>query len=126
MYLKTDTIPPEVIVKGVRTGSSGDFESNYTSLKTGGENDTVCVKFTATDANGIKGCTGSAEYVYTESGVQKKVSVDGTVSEGTENGEKVYILTITLSSADLNKLKTKKLLPIPVVSSSVSRILTVM
>ena len=109
MYLKTDTIPPEVIVKGVRTGSSGEFESNYTSLKIGGDNDTVCVKFTATDANGIEACTGSAEYVYTESGIQKKLSVNGTVSEETENGAKVYILTVKLSSADLNTLKTKKL-----------------
>ena len=71
LYVKADTIFPEVVRKGVQVGNNG-YSTSYATQKTGGIVKTISAKFSATDANGMKadGFAGTAEYIYREGEIQ--------------------------------------------------------
>ena len=96
LYLKVDTIFPEVVLKGVQVGTNG-YSTSYATQKTGGSVKTISAKFSAEDANGMKadGFTGSAEYIYRENDIQNKITVEGTV---TPDADGDYVAAFTLSN----------------------------
>ena len=68
LYIKAETLSPEVAITGARLSSSDsststeEFTTSYSSLVVGGENNNFDVKFKASDANGIASVEATALY----------------------------------------------------------------
>ena len=62
LYVKVDTLAPEVVLTGARIGNSGDFSTSYSNMTLGGSQRTMQFKLTAKDSNGIESITGTAEF----------------------------------------------------------------
>lgn len=62
LYVKVDTLAPEVVLTGARIGDTGDFSTSYSNMTLGGSQRTMEFKLTAKDGNGIETITGTAEF----------------------------------------------------------------
>lgn len=62
LYVKVDTLAPEVVLAGARIGESGDFSTAYSNMTLGGSQRTMQFKLTAKDSNGIEKISGVAEF----------------------------------------------------------------
>ena len=62
LYVKVDTLFPEVVLKGARIGTTGDFSNAYSNMTLGGAQRTMQFKLTAKDSNGIESVSGTAEF----------------------------------------------------------------
>ena len=62
LYVKVDTLFPEVVLTGARIGTTGDFSTAYSNMTLGGAQDTMQFKLTAKDSNGIESVSGTAEF----------------------------------------------------------------
>ena len=64
LYVKVDTLFPEVILIGARIGTTGDFSNAYSNMMLGGAQRTMQFKLTAKDSNGIESVSGTAEFEF--------------------------------------------------------------
>lgn len=62
LYVKVDTLAPEVVLAGARIGNLGEFSTSYSNMTLGGSQRTMQFKLTAKDSNGIESITGTAEF----------------------------------------------------------------
>ena len=109
LYVKVDTLYPQVILKGARLSSDQSFTNAYNTIRLGGDKKSFVVKLAASDAMGINEVSGTADFVYTvKNGNQETQSTlpkTGTISGPvTEAGETVYTVTFTLSDTDITTL----------------------
>ena len=104
LYVKADTIFPEVVLKGVQVGSNA-YSTSYATQKTGGKENTIRAKFSARDANGMKaaGFAGSAEYVYRVGDIPNKETVSATVTGPDAVGD--YEATFKLTDEQYDTLQ---------------------
>ena len=104
LYVKADTIFPEVVLKGVQVGSNA-YSTSYATQKTGGKENTIRAKFSAKDANGMKaaGFAGSAEYVYRVGDIPNKETVSATVTGPDAEGD--YEATFKLTDEQYDTLQ---------------------
>ena len=104
LYVKADTIFPEVVLKGVQVGSNA-YSTSYATQKTGGKENTIRAKFSAKDANGMKaaGFAGSAEYVYRVGDIPNKETVSATVTGPDAVGD--YEATFKLTDEQYDTLQ---------------------
>jgi len=125
LYVKPETLPPDVEITGAKVKNSGsDYAVTYGSMVVGGTRDELYVKFTASDSNGIKaaGVTASADFTNdkeNDSDTQTKTTVSGVVkaykvvnnvetevSDFTDTSIEYFIATFTPTAAIKNSNKT--------------------
>ncbi|MBR3645196.1 MAG: hypothetical protein IKN54_02160, partial [Lachnospiraceae bacterium] len=109
LYVKVDTLYPQVILKGAKLASDQSFTNAYNTIRLGGDKKSFVVKLAASDAMGINEVSGTADFVYTVKNgnqeIQSTLSKPGTISDPvTEEGETVYTATFTLSDTDVTTL----------------------
>ena len=103
LYVKVDTLFPEVILIGARIGTTGDFSNAYSNMTLGGAQRTMEFKLTAKDSNGIKSVSGTAEFEFDGASVTLSSPEDKTGESGDEEttvGEtdaEYYIVSFTVA-----------------------------
>lgn len=110
LYVKPDTLYPEIILKGAKLSTAQDFTTSYASIKLGGSNTKFDVKFTAEDSNGIdeSSLAGTADFIYTNAQKEQKtlqINSSEEAAKNVEDGKTVYLLSFELSTENLNELK---------------------
>lgn len=111
LYVKVDTLPPEVILIGARIGTTGDFSNAYSNMTLGGAQRTMEFKLTAKDSNGIKSVSGTAEFEFDGASVTLSSPEDKTGESGDEEttvGEtdaEYYIVSFTVDLKNENAQK---------------------
>ena len=106
LYVKVDTLFPEVVLTGARIGETGDFSTAYSNMTLGGAQRTMQFKLTAKDSNGIESVSGTAEFdgaSVTLSSPEVKAYKAGNV-ETTVGASDVeyYIVSFTVDSENEN------------------------
>lgn len=106
LYVKVDTLFPEVVLTGARIGTTGDFSTAYSNMTLGGTQRTMQFKLTAKDSNGIESVSGTAEFdgaSVTLSSPEVKAYKAGNV-ETTVGASDVeyYIVSFTVDSENEN------------------------
>ena len=90
LYVKVDTLPPEVILIGAGIGTTGDFSNAYSNMTLGGAQRTMEFKLTAKDSNGIESVSGTAEFEFDGASVtlsSPKVTAYNAGDKEIEDGE---------------------------------------
>ena len=110
MYVKVDTLAPEVVLAGARIGESGDFSTAYSNMTLGGSQRTMQFKLTAKDSNGIESITGTAEFDGASITLSAPTTVKAYKNDGTEtkvgaSDVDYYIVSFTVDLTDDNKQK---------------------
>lgn len=104
LYVKVDTLAPEVVLTGARIGNSGDFSTSYSNMTLGGSQRTMQFKLTAKDSNGIASITGTAEFDGASITLSSPTEVkayknDGTVTSVGASDAEYYIVSFTVDLA---------------------------
>ena len=107
LYVKVDTLFPEIVLTGARIGTTGDFSTAYSNMTLGGAQRTMQFKLTAKDNNGIESVSGTAEFdgaFVTLSSPEVKAyktgeSGDVETTVGASDAE-YYIVSFTVDLAD--------------------------
>lgn len=102
LYVKVDTLAPEVVLIGARIGDTGDFSTSYSNMTLGGAQSTMQFKLTATDGNGIESITGTAEFDGTSVKLLSPTEKETSVGDSDVD---YYIVSFTVDLTDENKQK---------------------
>lgn len=110
LYVKVDTLAPEVVLTGARIGNSGEFSTSYSNMTLGGSQRTMQFKLTAKDSNGIELITGTAEFDGASITLSSPTEVkayknDGTVTSVGASDAEYYIVSFTVDLTDEKKQK---------------------
>ena len=111
LYVKVDTLFPEVVLKGARIGTTGDFSNAYSNMTLGGAQRTMEFKLTAKDSNGMESVSGTAEFEFDGASVtlsSPKVTAYNAGDEEIEDGEsdaEYYIVSFTVDLENENAQK---------------------